>query len=163
MITTHTRTLKDAQGDSHEYMVTQFPARKGLRIQTNLAKTLAPVISGLKMSVGGGSLLDADLSLDGSQMVNTILEHIDDAKVLALVLGLLEMTRRDGAEITEQVFDTAYCANYGELVAALNFVIEANSFFGIGPKGGGVSALFQSLAYRANSTTTSPPSTPSGV
>lgn len=160
-IQTHTRKIKDAEGEGHEYLVTQFPARKGLRVQTNLAKTIAPLVSGLRVGMAG-NLLDSTLSIDGSQIVNTILAHLDDKGVLELVLSLLEMTRRDGHEITDSVFDTAYAANYGELVGALSFVIEANGFFGIGPKSGGVSGLLASLQSLGNSAQTSPQSGPSG-
>lgn len=109
--------------DGVNYTVTQFPARRGIKIQTKLAKLLGPTFAAL--NTGKGSILDQDVgNLSGA--VNALVGRLDEDYVVNFVLELLMCTRREGKEITEGLFDTVYAGNYKELYKAILFVLEVN-------------------------------------
>jgi hypothetical protein len=117
------------------YMVTQFPARRALRLQTKLVKLLAPSVSAL---AGGANLSDVKNVMDAkiggeviSKAVTTLVERLDEDYVVNLIMELLASTRREGKEISEAQFDMIYAGNFKELFQALYFVVEVNfgSFF----------------------------------
>jgi hypothetical protein len=103
------------------YMVTQFPARRALKIQAKLIKLLAPLF------FAKDDLLDKEVN-DPKVMraASGLLDRLDEDYVVNLVMELLVSTRREGKEITDGVFDTVYAGNFGELFDALVFVMEVN-------------------------------------
>lgn len=113
---------KEKTIDGHEYQVTQFPAMHGMKIAVSLAKLLG---SGLSGALGSGSA-EKILEMDVSAIANGIFEKLDEDETPKLVLRLLSNTHRDRKEMNENNFNTAYAANYGELVKALKFVLEVN-------------------------------------
>lgn len=124
MIETKDFTIDTKKGPV-KYMVTQFPARYGLRLKTELIKLLAPSL----FSLAGN--LDAKVeSSNISLIIESLCTRLDEGAIESLVLRLLSSTRREGKEV-DKVFDDVYAGNYGELFKALKFVIEVNygSFF----------------------------------
>lgn len=106
------------------YKVTQFPARTGLKLKTELIKLLAPSL----MSVSG---LDKNIeNINIGNIIGALCDKLDEDHVENLVLRLLACTRREGKEVVP-IFDDVYAGNYGELFNALKLVIEVNfaSFF----------------------------------
>lgn len=161
MIKTETRSLIDAQGGVHEYLVTQFVASEGFRLQARLSKLVAPLMSGIKLEINGG-LESAEIALDTAAIVECLLGQLDDAQLLGLVMALFKSTRRDGQEMDKAMFDGAYAGNYGEMAAALGFIIEANGFFGLGGGGGNLLSRLKSLNFLVPLTQGLPRTGPSG-
>lgn len=119
--------------NGHEYTVTQFPAMHGLRMAVRLFKVVGP---GLGKALSAGSLTDLmskDLG-DGSlgDAISALVGNLDADGTPQMILDLLSSTHRDRREMTQNEFNTAYAANYGELIEALKFVLEVNygGFFG---------------------------------
>jgi hypothetical protein len=113
-----------------KYYVSQFPARRALKLKTRLVKLLAPSL--FTMAGKGGNILDAELGSDSiGKAVNMLVERLDENDLENLIMELLCMTRREGKEITPQYFDMVYAGNFQELYEALYFVLEVNfgSFF----------------------------------
>lgn len=156
MVKTSEKRIGEAQ-----YSCTQFPARRGLAMQVRLTRLVAPLLAGLDFK-SGESFMDADISMDGGRLVNTLLEHLQEQAVVQLVVDLLESCRREGRELNAQEFDMVYAGNYGELAKALLFVIETNSFFGLGPEGGNLLGLLKTLKSQVSSTSGLPANGPSG-
>lgn len=123
-----------------KYYVSQFPARRALKLKTKLIKLLAPSLFTAAGNYKGGNILDADLGSDTlGKAVSMLVERLDENDLESLIMELLCMTRREGKEITEQYFDMVYAGNFSELYKALYFILEVNfgSFFqeiGIGVK-----------------------------
>jgi len=115
-----------------KYYVSQFPARRALKLQTRLVKLLAPSLFATLGSAKSMDILDVDLSdLSIGKAVEMLVNRLDENDLENLVLELLCMTRREGKEITPQHFDMVYAGNFNELFKALFFVLEVNfaSFF----------------------------------
>ncbi|MCK4522417.1 MAG: hypothetical protein KAU20_07630 [Nanoarchaeota archaeon] len=128
---------KDREIEGHKYMVTQFPARIGLGLKTRLSKLVIPVLIPLIGSEGKGVTLsnitetDIDPSLI-SKAVEIIISQLDSVEIVDLVMKLMNGVRRDGVEITAEVFDTEFAGEYITLYKVLFFVIQTNNFFGKG-------------------------------
>lgn len=116
MIRTHERKIDDAI-----YTVTQFPARLGLSVKTELIKLIAPTF----LSMSGN--LDADLSSnDGLRIIESLCSKLDSDKLEALILKMFSMTKRNGKDINQHAFDDIYSGNFVEMYQALAFICEAN-------------------------------------
>lgn len=142
----------DREINGAAYRVTVFPGRKGFKLQARLVKFVAPLMAGVSVKPNeGGGMLDASLTFDGAQVVNTLLANLQEDAALKLVMDLLETTFRNEKPLDGNGFDDAFSSNYGELAQAVTFAIEANGFFGLGLEGGGLSSLFEALKFRGNS------------
>lgn len=123
-----------------KYYVSQFPARRALKIKTRLIKLLAPSLFSTVSGANSKNILDAEINTDSiGKAVELLVNRLEENELENLIMELLCMTRRDGKEITPQLFDTIYAGNFYELYQALYFIIEVNygSFFqaiGIGSK-----------------------------
>lgn len=127
---------KDKIIEKRTYSVTQFPARHGFVLKARLAKLIGPAVAELFAALKGGSAesvmsADVDMSMIGGA-IHKLLDGIDGEDALDLVLKLLSMTRLDGKEISEQVFDMEFAGRFSELYKVLAFVVEVNygDFFG---------------------------------
>jgi hypothetical protein len=157
MLQAHTRTI-----NGHEYSCTVFPARKGFELQARIAKAVSPLVAGLQLKEGAGSVLDAQIEFSGEKLASALVGSIDSREVTGIVLALLETTYRDGVPLSGAGFDDAFAANYPELAEAVLFAVEANAFFGMSGEAGGLSSLAAVLNRLGSSTTASPDPGPSG-
>lgn len=57
---------------------------------------------------------------------NVNIERLIEQEENNLILGILSETMRDGVAINAVTFDNMYQGNLGELVAAVQFAVEAN-------------------------------------
>ena len=131
-IETKTRAI-----DGTKYAVTTFPARRGLKLQVTLVRTLGPALSELMKAVPKGvstkNLLNVDVKLEHvAGALATAFSGLSEEEFMALVMRLLESTSREGAEITEETFDLDFSGNYMHVYKVLWFVLEVNygDFFG---------------------------------
>ena len=129
---------KECDIDGLKITVTQFPARTGFKMQAKLAKIFGPalgeLVSGVKGKTGKG-LTEAEIDLSKfSGAVRTLFEKIDEESALVLIFELLQFTRINGEEVTEEIFDDTFPGKYATLYKILYFVVEVNygSFFGQG-------------------------------
>jgi hypothetical protein len=130
MIDTKKKTI-----DGAEYSVTQFPARRGLALKIKLVKLIGPALA----EAAGGLDLKEGVNLQEAEIdtgfmgkaVEKLVEGMDDSTG-DLILDLLSMTRKNGQELKEAVFDTEFAGDYLTLYKVLGFVIQVNGFFGKG-------------------------------
>lgn len=122
---------KEKQIDGHTYAVTQFPGRRAFKIKTAILLKLGPALA---VSLDGAvAKAGADLNIAS---IASALEKItmSSDEFLDLVLELISQTRRDGKEITPEVFDLEFAGNLQTVYKVAAFVLEANfgNFFGSG-------------------------------
>jgi len=117
--------------DERSVSVTQFPARKGLKIKLRLAKMIAPGFASATGILSNG--LDAEFDSKAlSYAVSQLVDNIgNDATVDFIVLELMQGTRLDDKEINNAIFDMEFAGNYGLLYKIIGFILEVNygSFF----------------------------------
>jgi hypothetical protein len=113
MLDTPTRktTLRDAAGRSHEYVAHMHGAIAGMALGTELIGLLGETV---RLERGLGACLSG------------LAQGVVQRGGVGLVTRLLEHTSRDGVRLTETALETAYQANYGELLEVLAWVIQEN-------------------------------------
>jgi len=121
--------------DGAKYEVTAFGARQGYRLQARLASIIAPALKGIVASLKGGLDAEIDLAEAGAGAASLVAGLIGVDPDGKLIVEMFERTQRDGRVLTEAAIDDVYSANYGEMVKALAFVVEANDFFAIASSG----------------------------
>jgi len=119
--------------DGLQISVTQFPGRRGFKVQTKLLKYFTPLISAFGKAQGKEDAEDVsiiDREIDTESLMR-FSESLDNDNALQFVFQLLEGTRIDGREINEAVFDEKFAGNFLTLYKILWFVVEVNfsSFF----------------------------------
>lgn len=105
-------TLKDAEGKDHDYEITPFGGRQGLK----LAREILPLFDGVVTVVSG------DTHIDVTRALRSVASILDEDTVATL----LSQTSRDGRKLTIAAVDEAYMANYSELLQALFEVLTLN-------------------------------------
>lgn len=143
-------TLTDAQGESHEYMITPHAASDGtrlcLRIMAMAGEPLGRLVSGnlgelIELFKSGEIDLDGeidkelaklkDLDVDLGATVRDIQAAIAEAGDEKFFRSLLRHTYRDGDPVhQEHNFDRFYQANYLELFQAVWKSVQVNGFLG---------------------------------
>lgn len=109
---TPTTTIRDRSGQEHKYTTTLLPVGEALPLGAELIGLLGETFD---LSRGVGSAL--------SGFASGLLTRGHEK----LILRLLDGVARDGDKVTEQHnFELAYAGNFGELLRALEWVIEAN-------------------------------------
>ena len=141
----HTFSLRDRSGQEHEYVLREHPTDPGLEVVDKLLQLgLGPILQMLFESVNLPPNF-ADLPPEQkAELWNNLREQIDIGGIAKQVLEglarsgglrtlapmLLTYTDRDGAPLKDRVnFATSYQANYGELLAACQKVVDYNGFF----------------------------------
>ncbi len=153
MIETKKKTI-----DGAEYSVTQFPARRGLGLKLRLIKLIGPALAeaagALNPANGTNSLMDSEIDpwIIG-RAVSSLVEGLDN-DTGELILDLLAMTRKNGRELSGEVFDLEFAGDYLTLYKVLGFVIQVNGFFGKGGIGT-LTAAVQQTAERTGTKDTS--------
>lgn len=129
---------KDREIDGCKYTATQFPAREGLKVKAKLVKVIAPFLLPLLGGKSSTSLVNRNFSevdIDPSllsQAIEIIIRELHEDDIVIFVLRLLSCTRKDGKEITPELFDLEFAGEYATLYKVLSFIIEINNFFGKG-------------------------------
>ena len=118
--------------DGVKVTVTQFPARLGLKIKVKLMKLAAPAIATATGALKGG--LDAEIdSVVLGAAVKELVSNLDqDVIVDFIITELLQSTRLNDKELTEEVFDMEFSGNYSLLYKVIGYVLKVNysDFFG---------------------------------
>jgi hypothetical protein len=109
---TRTRTITDDYGKPHQYMLVCFPALSGITIGQQLIDLMGASLRVHDGVAGAVQGFAAGMLKAGNEK---------------LILELLKYVSRNGEKVAEQaVFERVYMANYGELLRALEFVVEEN-------------------------------------
>jgi hypothetical protein len=115
--------------DGKNYIVTQFPAGRALRIWHRLVKLVGPALG---TAFGGiknddKSILDArfDFSVIGTA-IEKLTGAMSEDEFHAFTLELLQMTSQDGKEINKTTFDVLFQGEIAHLFKVLAFVLEVN-------------------------------------
>lgn len=122
-------TVLDDDGNPHGYLIGLHPAAEGQKVVCQLLGLAAGPLAEL-LAAGarsGGDALGADVDLQAvGRQVGALL--LGDAPP-RLIRELLGYTSRDGRALRgDHEFNVAYTGNYGELLAALKEVVQANRF-----------------------------------
>lgn len=154
-----TRTLNDADGKPHTYVVYPHPAEEGQEVFWQLVAIasepggafvqklldsgdiLERVISGIRQALKEEDETDgpADQDLAGlvrgidfGSLGQDIRRTLASSQMPGLAKDLLRHTVRDGKMLSESVhFNEAYTANWGEYIQALLLAVEVNRFFAL--------------------------------
>lgn len=125
-------TLRDDQGNEHEYVVIQRGAAEGFDLGGRLIKILGP---GIGSGIGGLKITDGD---DGAEEAGLNLGTLGagagqiSSAIMAegghrLVVEILKYTTRDARPLSNlNDFNQAYQGNYGELLEAIWRVLKAD-------------------------------------
>lgn len=150
---------KERTIDGVQYTVTQFPARKGLKLKFRLARLLAPSLGPLFGSVDKVNLKNAAALLNSKidpamvgKAFGMLFASSDPDQLLNLVMTLLCDTRREGLEIDDALFDREFAANYGHLYSVLSFVLDVN-YSNLLRVGEGLASIMNQVGGGAESTT----------
>jgi hypothetical protein len=108
---------------NNEYMVTQLPARRALRLQAKLVKLLGPSAA-LMIANASKDPENADDCLP--QAVTLIVNQLDEKTFDQLVIEMLQQTRKNGMELNEKAVDSEFAGNLNELFLVLQYVLEVN-------------------------------------
>jgi hypothetical protein len=151
----HEFQLTDADGNLHDYLVTEHPAGDGTEIVFELLGLGAPTALQLAgaaltsddllraiLGVAGGAGFNADTGaaalaeladIDFGKAGGEIQRAFGTGKApMALVRKLVSRAWRDGQKVAE-VYDQAYQANYWELAQLVGKIIAINRFFPVPP------------------------------
>ncbi len=122
---------KTKQIDERSVSVTQFPARKGLKIKLRLLKMVAPGLASATGILQGGLEVDFDSKVLAYAVGQLVDSMGNDATVDFIVKELMQGTRLDDKEITDSLFDMEFAGDYGLLYKIIAFILEVNygSFF----------------------------------
>lgn len=136
---------KDKKIDDLNVTVTQFGARRGLKLKVKLLKIFGPalvkMVEGLDLGSDKKFTLENDVDLDKlGDGVKLLFERVDEDQTLALVEEILADTKistPDGKITSEdiaKVFDMVFSGNYLTMYKVVGFALEVNygSFFGEG-------------------------------
>lgn len=121
------KTLKDVDGNEHEYFVIQKPAREGEILKFKLLAMLGPALSNLKgLSIKDGAP-DTDQALSSfGGAISALFEKNEPEQVFDFLQALVLNISRDSERVTKESFDRIYTDNSLEFYAACAFVLEVN-------------------------------------
>lgn len=126
-----TKTIRDDDGDAHEYKVTLHGAVEGyklgrrvLAVAAKCARIVEPIINSAKGANTVSEAADAMSGIGGDAIQDALSELVEGFSE-ELVNDLLKYVERD-SKSAKQDFDKIYQGNYGELIAAVVFSLEAN-------------------------------------
>lgn len=128
----HAFVVKDVDGNPHSYNLTYHPAGEGQRIMFQLMGLVAaPGSAAAGALLSGDSLADLDLgAVNWSGLGDELRRVFASEMTPKLCREILSYAWRDNVPLTAG-FDSAYRANYGELLGALWEVIRANRFLSL--------------------------------
>ena len=107
MIQTITKEINGSK-----YSVTQFTARRALRLQSKLIKALGPFLF--------------EISVNPSKAMEMLAGSITDDTFEVLATEILCSTRKDGMELTNAVIDSEFAGDIGTLYEVVRFALEVN-------------------------------------
>ena len=120
--------------DDITVIISSFPAREGLQIQTRLVKLVAPSLCSLMDAVDskdGKVSLQTDINMSLIKgAIEELVKRLDEDEVLSLILALFRYVKVDGKELDETAFDLAFASSYFTLYKVIWEVILVNRFFG---------------------------------
>jgi hypothetical protein len=96
-----------------KYSVTQFTARRALKLQTRLMKMFGPFLV---------EMFEKRPSTAFQMLASSISEQALDE----CVVELLSSTRKEGHELTPQIIDIEFAGDLGALIDVLAFVLKVN-------------------------------------
>lgn len=164
----HTFSLKDAEGNDHEYVVMLHPAHEGdslaWRIQGLGVAPLVEAIKGLAqapevqalagamrgdtdaetpaevMTDAGAGLFAALGDIDVTPLASSLQSVMAHPDLPKLAREIMKHTARDRQKLgMDTAWSTAYRGNYGEMMLAVARVIQLNDFFPVARLFGGSS------------------------
>lgn len=117
--------IKDINGSKYE--ITQFTARRALRLQARLIKALGPFLFELSSSPG--------------KAIQLLAESVSENELESLAVDILSSTRKSGMELTPAIIDMEFAGDLGTLYEVCKAVLEVNfenfwKALGIGKKEG---------------------------
>lgn len=143
-----TKKILDDEGVEHAYELNKYPAGEGFDLLPVIIQIASGPLGDLIDAIGRDGL-DADI--DGAKLasaLNGLAAAIVAQGSAEFVKRILRYTVRDSGKVPD-VFDRAYQGNYGELFAAILWVLQENyaPFLKryIAENGGAVGAFLQKL------------------
>lgn len=125
MVDVHEFTLRDRNGTPHNYSTRLLDAgTDGMRVIEGLLSIgLAPLIQALLTASQKGDMTEMEIDVEAIQ------KQLMAGALRSMVPVILKGTYRDGARLSENNNLAAYNGNYGEMLQAVQKVVELNGFF----------------------------------
>lgn len=95
--------------DGSNYLVTQLPARRALKMKARLIKLFGPLL----------------MSLDSGSFQN-LCQTIDENQFESLCMEMIQGVRKNGVELTPATFDLEFAGDMAGIYKVLLFIIEVN-------------------------------------
>jgi hypothetical protein len=126
----HTATIKDVDGNPHEYLITLHPPTEGEILMWQLAELAGESLGGILSAALSGGSLDLDAGIDFSAAGRDVANALRRTNMPAFRAALLKHTIRDGKRLDDPMnFNEAYQANYAEIFLAMKEVLQVNRLF----------------------------------
>lgn len=121
-----------------KYIIKVIPTLKGIKIASQLSKFVLPIIGG---TIDGIRNIDPDLGPPRtfSDIAKVLIEKLESGDVEDILINLLQGARVKELDspVRDLDIDQDFRANYGELIAVLEFSLKEN--FGSAFSGKGIS------------------------
>lgn len=126
--------VKEKMINGDNYVVTQLPARRAIKLKAKLIRLFGPVLAQIFIS-------DSDEDVSGKtklvKAVEVFASHLDENVFENLIVEILAGVRKNGIELTPPTIDLEFAGDMATLYQVIFFVIEVNfsnflSLFGIG-------------------------------
>jgi hypothetical protein len=107
------------------YTVTQFPARRALKIKAKLIKIFGPIFAQVFLSIDTKKA-DKDQKNDFIIAIEMLSNTLDPNEFENLIVELLQSSRKSGMELTTAIIDLEFAGDMSSLYKLIWFVIEVN-------------------------------------
>ena len=132
----HEKTILDAAGGSHAYVVTLHPAEEGFELLDHIME----VTGGSAGQLTSGATWDMDSAVGSiGKILSELAMRVREKGNAQFLKQILKYAVRDGKKFSPAIamsdaawtFNSAYTGNYGEMAEAVQFILEVNfrSFF----------------------------------
>lgn len=121
------KTTIKVKNKKKEVQIYKLPASKGIVLGSKLLKLILPVLGGMADEIFSEEVKTASPKTF-TEIAQRLTMQLDNFDILEIIKELLSETAIDNQEVD---FDEYFMANYGELVAVLEFALKENfqSFF----------------------------------
>jgi hypothetical protein len=110
--------------EGSNYSVTQFPARRALRLKARLIKHFGPGVA--QILIPSEETSASEQKQKFVKAIETLSLSLDENQMESLAIELLSCTRKNGVELTAPNIDLEFAGDMSALYQVIWFVIEAN-------------------------------------
>lgn len=117
---------KEVDINGKPFMITQFTAREGLKLQLRLIRQVGPIVGSIATS------LEELGKLTPMAIARALSQKIEEDACYNLIMDLIATTKYKNRDLKPAEFDMVFAGDYKTLFELLYFIIDFNfgNFFG---------------------------------